>query len=998
MTKTLCLVMDSRDAAWLPGFLADPGCGCTVIAAPTFEGQLAARSLGVPFKAYAEEAWALDIPENFDLARAKAHGWHRLPSIVGEPAVAAVREFKGYPLFSMHESRLRLSFFEIVSAFELSSRILQLEKPARVFFGDRENPFARDPLHMITGSGGLEREALKSILGRVDTGDAALKVRLGGLSRAAAGSGRAATRNPRIPLEARTAAGGVLLFHYGGYYYLDFVDETIAALRRSGRQVVAVNIGEALTDREQAFFDRLGVSCLDKDAWAVADERAIRQDWREKAFSAARAVYRHRELKAFFSARHGGFFEGLAADALCRELFRSEQTVIELLRTEAILEALRPDAVINHFAFHPEETCYVLPFRKAGIPSITMEHGYNWCACASHNTFATDLFAVNGSVFREALIETLGAGPDEVITVGNLRRDPAGQATSAEALKKSIGLDPARPMAVFCDNSVLPTNNEFRHKTARVLDAALTLMEAIPGLQIVYRVHHGGDYRVLQKYVHRFRARGLLFQNSLDIPLMQMASAADVVIAHASSAIAEALLCGTPVVYLCAQAVRDPAFDGWQAIRTVDDYGGLPAAVRAALSAGHTRAQVLKSAQPFFDATLNGNDGQGGRRLAAVVASMADAPAGSYPAGFERWLARLEASAGFRSEGDGLAGKVLAVSGSPAPFVSVVMPAYNRDKLIGETLESFVRQDYPRDRYEIIVADNNSTDATREVVLEWQRRSDVPIVYLFEGRQGVHYARNTAARHSRGEILYYTDDDMVAEPDLVSELVKVFDLDPRIGTATGRVLPRWVVPPPEWVLQLCANGYLSLFDELGEGLRVEDRDFGVYSCHQALRREAFFRAGGFNPESTFTDYIGDGETGLNIKLKDLGYKFGYNGKAVIYHIIPAARMTQDYLNKRLANQGSADCYTEYKKNRYSREDLAKRINRYKSAIIELTAQSVIKRTRGDETWRMDKARTHYYLNRIEYDLRLMEDPAWRELVLRDNWLEDTPAEIGAQAT
>lgn len=326
------------------------------------------------------------------------------------------------------------------------------------------------------------------------------------------------------------------------------------------------------------------------------------------------------------------------------------------------------------------------------------------------------------------------------------------------------------------------------------------------------------------------------------------------------------------------------------------------------------------------------------------------------------------------------------VSRDRPPTVSVIIPTYNRAKMLGITIESFVNQDYAPGSFEIIIADNNSTDNTREVVADWQSRSAVPITYLFEQRQGVHYARNSAAKKATGEILYFTDDDMIADSRLLAEIVSVFSLDPLVGTVTGRVLPKWEVQPPDWVLQLCYNSLLSIFDSLGDGIHIDEVDFGVYSCHQAIRRAALFKAGGFNPESTYTDYVGDGETGLSIKLKDNGYKFGYNGKSIIHHMIPASRMTQDYLNKRLANQGSADCYTEYKKHLFSSEQLADRVQNYVSSLIEKSSLCVDKRIDDDIRWRMDKAYAHYYLSRIEYDLRLIKDPDWRELVLKSDWI------------
>lgn len=105
-------------------------------------------------------------------------------------------------------------------------------------------------------------------------------------------------------------------------------------------------------------------------------------------------------------------------------------------------------------------------------------------------------------------------------------------------------------------------------------------------------------------------------------------------------------------------------------------------------------------------------------------------------------------------------------------------------------------------------------------------------------------------------------------------------------------------------------------------------------------------------------------------------------------MIPALRMTQDYLNKRMANQGSADCYTEYKQNIFSNEELLQRITTYHQKVLEHAYYATMKRISDEIDWHIDEARTHYYLNRIAYDLRLVHDPQWRELVLKYDWINE----------
>ena len=90
--------------------------------------------------------------------------------------------------------------------------------------------------------------------------------------------------------------------------------------------------------------------------------------------------------------------------------------------------------------------------------------------------------------------------------------------------------------------------------------------------------------------------------------------------------------------------------------------------------------------------------------------------------------------------------------------ISVCIGTYNRADLLIKTLESVRASTYPHDNMEVIVIDNNSTDATKHVA-----ESAAPwfphFKYLFEKRQGLSYARNAGIRASAGEIICFLDDD-----------------------------------------------------------------------------------------------------------------------------------------------------------------------------------------------------------------------------------------------
>jgi len=98
--------------------------------------------------------------------------------------------------------------------------------------------------------------------------------------------------------------------------------------------------------------------------------------------------------------------------------------------------------------------------------------------------------------------------------------------------------------------------------------------------------------------------------------------------------------------------------------------------------------------------------------------------------------------------------------------ISVVVPTYNRAAVLEQCLQSLGVQHYPRDRYEIIVVDDGSTDSTS--VLMDSIRLPVGLRFVRQANQGSGAARNAGARYATGDILLFIDDDVVATPNLLS--------------------------------------------------------------------------------------------------------------------------------------------------------------------------------------------------------------------------------------
>lgn len=318
--------------------------------------------------------------------------------------------------------------------------------------------------------------------------------------------------------------------------------------------------------------------------------------------------------------------------------------------------------------------------------------------------------------------------------------------------------------------------------------------------------------------------------------------------------------------------------------------------------------------------------------------------------------------------------------------ISAIIPTFNRNDGLRRALESLRDQTLPADEYEIIVVDNRSSDDTQKVVAEFMNAKSpaAAIRFIREERLGLHFARHAGARLAQGAILAFIDDDAFADSRWLEGLLDGYS-DDRIGCVGGKILPIWETEPHEWV-RCYGPGSLSLLD-LGEEL-VELKTSDIYGCNFSIRRSLLFKVHGFNPDSFGDFWLGDGETGLLLKVRQAGWRIVYTPKAVVWHMIPASRMTLSYLKRRWANQGACNSYTAYRENRPSRGHLllGSFNNGVKAGLFE--SRAMWNRMLGRDRKYHCKIRASYHWRRLSYDLRLMYDRQLRELVEKDDWLED----------
>lgn len=129
--------------------------------------------------------------------------------------------------------------------------------------------------------------------------------------------------------------------------------------------------------------------------------------------------------------------------------------------------------------------------------------------------------------------------------------------------------------------------------------------------------------------------------------------------------------------------------------------------------------------------------------------------------------------------------------------LSIIVCTYNRAYMLKSLLDDLARQDAGWTHAELVVVDNNSRDDTAAVVAQAKRELDVPVRYVFEGRQGLSHARNAGWKAAEGRYAAFLDDDCrLPEGWLRTALRIVSEIEPDL--AGGPYRAAFTQPPPDW--------------------------------------------------------------------------------------------------------------------------------------------------------------------------------------------------------
>ena len=231
------------------------------------------------------------------------------------------------------------------------------------------------------------------------------------------------------------------------------------------------------------------------------------------------------------------------------------------------------------------------------------------------------------------------------------------------------------------------------------------------------------------------------------------------------------------------------------------------------------------------------------------------------------------------------------------PDISVIVCTYNRADWLGEAIESLTKLETGDYTYEVLVIDNASSDNTPEVVKEFaEKTSACTIRYVREGEPGVSFARNRGLQESAATWIAFFDDDEIAEPDWLLQLMNAAEehnvkcvgggVRLKLDEGSDRKLKPWV--------RIMLGSTDTMTAQMYDGKRVPT------TGNMLIHTEIFEKIGMFR-----TDLVEGGEdTDVYHRARKEGYEAWHAPQALTHHQIPPFRIEPKYLRSTSMRMGS----------------------------------------------------------------------------------------------
>lgn len=237
--------------------------------------------------------------------------------------------------------------------------------------------------------------------------------------------------------------------------------------------------------------------------------------------------------------------------------------------------------------------------------------------------------------------------------------------------------------------------------------------------------------------------------------------------------------------------------------------------------------------------------------------------------------------------------------------VEIAICTWNRSALLAQTLDSLTKLVIPAGlEWRVLVVDNGSKDDTPEVLDAYA--DALPLSSLVELRQGHTLARNRAVAQSRADLILWTDDDVLVDPNWLSAYVFAANQRPDAGFFGGRIEPLFPAGKPRWIDENWSQvaGCFAARDLGSEAVELTAERL-PYGANFAIRGE-IQRKHPFNPDlgRRGQAVIGEDELDLLRRLLAAGQRGFWVPDCRVQHVIPPERASTRYVFDYFVGQGA----------------------------------------------------------------------------------------------
>jgi glycosyltransferase involved in cell wall biosynthesis len=241
-------------------------------------------------------------------------------------------------------------------------------------------------------------------------------------------------------------------------------------------------------------------------------------------------------------------------------------------------------------------------------------------------------------------------------------------------------------------------------------------------------------------------------------------------------------------------------------------------------------------------------------------------------------------------------------------MLTVVMPTHNGADTLSQALSAFCGIEPPIGSWKLVVVDNGSTDSSRSIIESFKSR--LPLTYVFERVLGKSTALNTGIEHISGDIVVFTDDDVLPKPDWLAQMRAAADLHPEFSLFGGCIVPHWAVPPEDWILKIDQTVLAITGPTWNEGPIASTLLFGPNMAVRTNVLEAGYRfdtslgpAGSRYRMGEDSDFVQ--------RLGHAGFRAWHCKRAVVAHMIRREQMTKDWVLRRAFPSGRVSYRREF---------------------------------------------------------------------------------------